>query len=173
MKPPQAAVTAKPEIGAIYSYTDASGELAFEVVYYVFPLIGGGYLTDTRGKRRTIVRQRRPSGEPGSWVWGLDAGEFMRTDPGKNWFPFDAAKFEQYPATRERKFFDTAAPIIPYQLRELRKAIADTARSSSAKMRMRLTSFAARGFVRPAVPTAQRTGERSMRGSCRAPIMSC
>src|SRR5262249_17562266 len=68
---------------------------------------------------------RRPSGESdGSWLWNsLDAGEFMREAQGKNWFGFDAATFEQYPATRERKRF-RAAPSILYRLRALNKAVA-------------------------------------------------
>ena len=47
---------------------------------------GGGYVTDARGKRMKTFRQRRPSGEPDqSWLWGLEAGEFMRPAPGENW----------------------------------------------------------------------------------------
>src|SRR6516225_2490921 len=75
----------QPEIEAIYSYAEASGQVAFEVISFVFPQIGGGYVTDARGKRRKEFRQRRPSGEGDqSWLWGLDAGEFMRRAPGKN-----------------------------------------------------------------------------------------
>ena len=114
----------QPEIEAIYSYAEASGQVAFEVISFVFPQIGGGYVTDARGKRRKEFRQRRPSGEGDqSWLWGLDAGEFMRRAPGKNWIRFDPAKFEQYPATRQRKIFNGAA-IILYQLLELIAAVA-------------------------------------------------
>jgi len=115
------ALAADAEIGATYSYVDASGQVVFEVLCFVFPLIGGGYLTDAHGKRKEMFCCRRKADQ--SWLLSLDAGEFMRSAPGKNWFPFDAAKFEQYPATRQRKFFD-AAPAIPYQLPDLRKAIA-------------------------------------------------
>jgi hypothetical protein len=55
------------ELEAIYLYRDASGNLAFEVVRFVFRLPGGGYVTDERGKRTKKIRQRRASGE-----WGLD-----------------------------------------------------------------------------------------------------
>src|SRR5262249_38976263 len=37
---------------------------------------------------------------------------------------FNATKFEQYPLTRQRKVFNTAAPVVPYQLPELLKAVA-------------------------------------------------
>src|SRR5262249_45408853 len=75
-------------------------------------------------KRAKTFSQRRPSGEPdGSWLWGLDAGEYMRQAPKKNWRHFNAAKFEQYPTTRQRKVFSNAAPVIPYRLLELLKAV--------------------------------------------------
>jgi Protein of unknown function (DUF3987) len=113
------------EVEATYSYHDACGQVAFEVVRFVFKQVGGDYVTDGRGKRTKTFRQRRPSGEPDeSWLWGLDVGEFMRPAPGRNWISFNATKFNQYPATRQRKFFNTAAPVIPYQLPDLLKAVA-------------------------------------------------
>src|SRR5262249_36167611 len=53
-----------------------------------------------------------------------EAGEFMRPAPGKNWARFDAAKYEQYPAGKERKVFNSAAPVIPFRLPELQAALA-------------------------------------------------
>ena len=112
------------EIEAIYPYADASGQTVFEVVRYVFPRIGGGYVTDARGKRMKTFRQRRPSGEPDrSWVWGLEVGEFMRSAPGRDWVRFDTVKYDQYPVGKERKIFNTAAPAVPYQLPDLLKAV--------------------------------------------------
>jgi hypothetical protein len=55
------------EVESVYTYHDAAGVIAFEVVRFVFKLPGGGYITDERGKRTKTIRQRRPSGE-----WGLD-----------------------------------------------------------------------------------------------------
>jgi hypothetical protein len=108
------------EVEAIYPYADASGQTAFEVVRFVFPQI-----TEARGKRMKTFRQRRPSREPDqSWLWGLEAGEFMRPALGKDWIGFNAVKFEQYPTTRQRKAFNSAAPVIPYQLPDLLKAVA-------------------------------------------------
>src|SRR5215831_5322075 len=96
----------------IHPYIDASGQVAFEVVHHVF------------SKSSKFVQHRRPSGEEDqSWVLSLDAGEFMHAAPGEDWHHFDAARFERYPATRERKVFN-AAPAILYRLRELREAIA-------------------------------------------------
>ena len=113
------------EVEATYPYCDTSGQVAFEVVRFVFKQIDGSYVTDARGKRKKTFRQRRPSGESDqSWLWGLDVGEFMRPAPGRDWISFNAAKFEQYPATRQRKFFNTAAPVVPYQLPDLLKAVA-------------------------------------------------
>ena len=83
------------------------------------------YATNAQGKRKKTFSQRRPSGESDqSWLWGLDVGEFMRPAPGKDWISFNATKFNQYPATRQRKFFNTAAPVVPYQLPDLLKAVA-------------------------------------------------
>ena len=107
------------EVEATYSYCDASGQVAFEVVRYVLKQ-GENYVTDAHGKRMKTFSQRRPSGESDqSWLWGLDAGEFMRPAPGKDWVSFNATKFNQYPTTRQRKVFNTAAPVVPYQLPDL------------------------------------------------------
>jgi hypothetical protein len=106
-----------------YPYRDASGQVAFEVMRFVLKQ-GENYVVGKYGKRIRTSLQRRPSGEPDqSWLWGLGAGEFMRRAPGKDWGKFDATEFEQYPATRQRKIF-TAAPVIPYQLPDLLKAVA-------------------------------------------------
>src|SRR5262249_48170261 len=97
----------------VHPYADASGQVAFEVVRRIY------------GKHCELVQHRRPSGEgDGSWLLNLDMGEFMRPAPGENWVYFNPISFEQYPATRQRKFFK-AAPAIPYHLPELRKAVAD------------------------------------------------
>ena len=101
-------------VEATYPYCDTSGQVAFEVVRFVFKRVDGSYVTDARGKRKKTFSQRRPSGESDqSWLWGLDVGEFMRRAPGGNWTRFNATKFEQYPLTRQRKFFNTAAPCRP------------------------------------------------------------
>ena len=113
------------EIEATYQYHDASGQVAFEVVRFVFKQVGGDYVTDAHGKRMKTFFQRRPSGKSDqSWLWSLEAGEFMRRAPGENWARFNAAKYGQYPTTRQRKVFNTAAPVVPYQLPELLKAVA-------------------------------------------------
>jgi hypothetical protein len=85
-------------VEATYPYCDMSGQVAFEVVRFVFKRIDGSYVTDARGKRKKTFSQRRPSGESDqSWLWGLEAGEFMRPAPGGNWARFNTTKFEQYP----------------------------------------------------------------------------
>jgi hypothetical protein len=114
------------ELEAAYPYHDAAGQVAFEVVRYIHRQADGGYVVDERGKRKKSIYQRRPSGEPdGSFIWGLDAGEFMRPAPGSNWVKFKATKFEQYPInTRQQKSFPTPAPVVPYRLHDLIKAVA-------------------------------------------------
>src|SRR5262245_61490695 len=57
------------KLEATYSYHDASGQVAFEVVRFVFKQVGGGYATDTCGERKKTFSQRRPSGESDqSWL---------------------------------------------------------------------------------------------------------
>jgi hypothetical protein len=113
------------EVQARYPYHDASGQVAFEVVRYVFRQNDGTYVTDGRGKRLKAFGQRRPSGEPDKkWLWGLDAGDFMRRGPGKDWFRFNAVRYDQFPTGKERKVFNTAVPSIPYGLPELLQALA-------------------------------------------------
>src|SRR5262245_16201514 len=112
------------EVEATYSYCEASGQSVFEVVRYALKQ-GENYVTNAQGKRHKTFSQRRPSGESDqSWLWGLHVGEFMRPAPGKDWISFNATKFNQYPATRQRKSFNTAAPVVPYQLSDLLKAVA-------------------------------------------------
>ena len=111
---------------ATYSYRDAEGRLAFEVVRSVFRLPDGSYATGADGKRVKKFAQRRPSGEPdGTWIWGLGHGEFMRPGPGRDWVASNPTKYQQYPeGTREKKLFETAALVVPYGLPELLKALA-------------------------------------------------
>jgi hypothetical protein len=47
----------------------------------------------------------------------------MREGPGNHWYPFNAAQWEQWSVTRQQKYFPPA-PIIPYRLPEIEKAIA-------------------------------------------------
>ena len=50
------------EVEATYSYCDASGQVAFEVVRFALKQ-GENYVTDAQGKRIKTFSQRRPSGE--------------------------------------------------------------------------------------------------------------
>src|SRR5262245_25344192 len=99
-------------VEATFSYTDAAGQLVFQIVRCVFP-----------PDPRAISYQCRPSGEPDRWLWDLEAGEFMRPSPDEDWVRFDATEFKLFPASKERKIFN-GAPIIPYQLPDLLKAVA-------------------------------------------------
>ena len=170
----ETARTIEQEVEATYSYHDASSQVAFEVVRFVFKQVGGGYVTDARGKRTKTFRQRRPSGESDqSWLWGLEAGEFMRRAPGKNWARFDAAKYEQYPAGKERKVFNTAAPVIPFRLPELLAALAGGQTICIAEGEKKVDRIRGLGFPRPAAPGARRSGGPSTPHSCKAPTLCC
>ena len=111
---------------ATYPYHDASGQVAFEVVRFVFKQVGGGYVTDARGKRKKTFRQRRPSGRIRPELAVGSRGRRIHAPGARRRIgsSFNAAKFEQYPATRQRKVFNTAAPVVPYQLPDLLKAVA-------------------------------------------------
>jgi hypothetical protein len=121
----------KPEAGqhyqrereATYSYHDASGQVAFEAVRFVLKQVGGGYVNDERGKRMKTFSQRERPTEAGCGA--STPVSSCGSAPGKDWISFNATKFDQYPAaTRQRKVFNIAAPVVPYQLPELLKAVA-------------------------------------------------
>jgi hypothetical protein len=98
-----------------HSYHDESGQLAFVVLRLV--------IIDAQGKH-TKTFYLRPSGEPNIWIYGLNAGLFMRSAPGQYWRSFDAAKFECYPpVTRQQQVF-AAAPAVLYRQAELLQAVA-------------------------------------------------
>lgn len=68
----------KRQIVATYDYTDGQGSILYQVVRY-----------EPKG-----FSQRRPHpSEKDRWVWGLDAGEYMRKGPGADWFRYDADRF--------------------------------------------------------------------------------
>lgn len=72
------ATAAKPperDITMTYDYTDAQGELLYQVVRQE-------WFAD--GKRKKTFLQRRPDGD-GHWIWGLSAGEFVRARSG-DWY---------------------------------------------------------------------------------------
>src|SRR5690606_6752865 len=78
-------------------YTDADGNLRYEVCRIQWKLPVGSLKLSRKGKPDKSFRQRRPSGRgDGSKVWGLGAGEYMREAPGRDWKPFDAAVFAEW-----------------------------------------------------------------------------
>jgi hypothetical protein len=133
----------------IFPYRVPAGRVAFEVLRYAALNADGGYATDARGKRLKYINQRRPSGDPdGCYIWGLGAGAFMRPAPGRDWIEFDGARFEQYPATtRESHEFKVAAPVIPYRLPELIKAVAAGQTICIAEGELKCDVIACFGFV--------------------------
>lgn len=97
----------KREIVKTYDYTDYSGSLLYQVVRF-----------EPKG-----FGQRRPSGLPDkSWVWGLDAGEFMRKGPGSDWIRLNEKNFTEW-KFKERKEFGDAVPHSLYRTVELRESL--------------------------------------------------
>jgi hypothetical protein len=72
----------------------------------------------------------------------------MRPAPGRDWIEFDGTTFDQYPATtRESHEFKVAAPIIPYRLPELIKAVAAGQTICIAEAELKCDVIACFGFV--------------------------
>lgn len=107
--PVSARPRSKRTISATYDYTDAQGHLIYQVVRY-----------EPKG-----FAQRRPYREEEStWVWALDAGEFMRKGPNTDWWRFDKKRFEDWHLT-ERAKIEGGVEHGLYMLPELLEAIAD------------------------------------------------
>ena len=160
---------------ATYSYHDASGQVAFEVVRFVFKQPGGGYVTDARGKRMKTFRQRRPSGESDqSWLWGLEAGEYHAPGAGEELgLVSTPPSLISTPPRGERKVFNTAAPVVPYQLPDLLKAVAAGQTICIAEGEKKVDLIRGLGFPQLAAPGARRSGDRSTPHSCRVPMLCC
>jgi hypothetical protein len=161
------------EIEATYPYLNAAGQLTFEVVRFILKQPGGGYVTDARGKRVKTFCQRMPSGEPGIWRWGLEAGEYMRRAPGKDWKRFNATKFESYPASRERKTFSTSAPVIPFGLPELVTAIAAGQPICLLEGRKKSSVFVRSALPPHATPEAPKNGGPNLPRFFMARMLCC
>ena len=92
-------------------------------------------------------RQRRPCpDEPGIWIWGLNAGEYMRSGPGRDWITFDEKRFAAWPPTKETKNFG-AVRRVPYRLPEVLEAIAQGHEVYIVEGEKDCTNLAALGFT--------------------------
>lgn len=86
----------------VYDYPDADGGLIYQVCRFQFQLPNGAPEKDDRGRIKKTFAQRRPyAGEPGRFVWGLGAGEYMRKGPSADWYAFNEQSFERW-GYRER-----------------------------------------------------------------------
>ena len=116
---------------AIYQYVDEAGTLLFEVVRF----------------EPKQFRQRRPCpDEPGIWIWGLNAGEYMRSGPGRDWITFDEKRFAAWPPTKETKNFG-AVRRVPYRFPEVLEAIAQGHEVYIVEGEKDCTNLAALGFT--------------------------
>jgi hypothetical protein len=110
------------QITRTYDYTDASGYLSYQVCRVEW---------ENEGKKHKSFLQRRPSGEPGIFIWGLDTHDrgkaepltFMRKALGKDWSRFDRKKFEDW-NYQEKRTFDEL-PNIEHSLYRLPELIAE------------------------------------------------
>lgn len=106
-------LTTPQQLVASYDYTDAAGSLIYQVQRWEWL---------DNGKRKKTFTQRRPyDGEPGVWINGLSAGDYMRRGPGEDWSKFDEEKARRF-NLRERTTF-SGTPHGLYRIIELREAI--------------------------------------------------
>lgn len=112
------------EIEATYDYVSETGDLLYQVVRWVFTDADGRpVMTKDGQKRKKTFTQRRPSGEPGIWINGLEADTYMRK-AGGNWSRFDADKFRAWGCTEKHAFAAAPEPVI-YRLPDVIEALAD------------------------------------------------
>jgi putative DNA primase/helicase len=95
-------------IAAKYDYATADGKLAHQTL---------------RIEPKSF-RQRRPAPENGLWIWGLNAGEYMRMGSAKDWLPFKESRSADWPEGKERSTFG-AADLVLYRLPAVAKAVQD------------------------------------------------
>jgi hypothetical protein len=114
------------EPAAIYDYVDAGGKLQFQVLRYLFHKVSdGSRALDANGKPKKTFVQRRPDPDfPEVWVWGLNAGDYLRRGPGSDWFVYTDEKWGKLSATRERKTIAAGVEPLPYRLPEVLEALA-------------------------------------------------
>ena len=92
-------------IVAHYNYTDEAGALLFQVV---------------RFEPKYFVQRRADPGEPGVWIWGLQAGTYTRRRRGKDWY-LRKKGGESFGEDRE---FPASPEAAPYHLTDLQEALA-------------------------------------------------
>lgn len=112
------------DVEATYDYVGETGELLYQVVRWVFADADGRpVMTKDGQKRKKTFTQRRPSGEQGIWINGLEADTYMRK-AGGNWSRFDEEKFKVWGCTEKRDFPAAPDPVI-YRLPDVIEALAD------------------------------------------------
>jgi AAA domain len=113
-----------------YDYVTADGKLAHQ----------------TLRLEPKSFRQRRPAPENGLWIWGLNAGEYMRMGPAKDWLPFKESRFADWPEGKERSTFG-AADLVLYRLPAVAKAVHDDTTIFLCEGEKDADSIAGLGFV--------------------------
>lgn len=112
------------EIVASYDYTDADGNLVFQVVRMQYKQPDGAWRLNKHGKiDKTFAQRRRFTEEKDVWINGLLDGEYMRKGPGQNWTRYDSKTFEKW-GMKERREFDGIEQLPLYRWPEVAEAIA-------------------------------------------------
>lgn len=89
----------KRSITKTYDYTDRQGNLLYQVCRMEW---------EENGKRKKTFIQRRPSPDgDGSWIWGLSAGEFLRSRSG-DWYQATKERIEKWQGAQRRTFREGA-----------------------------------------------------------------
>ena len=109
------------ELEASYVYHDAAGRVAFEVLRFIYPIAGGGYVVDADGKRKKGFMQRRPSGEPDEQhALGAQRRRVYAQGSRRCLGHLQARSLRCRPDRQgAQEIFPTSAPIVPYRLPEL------------------------------------------------------
>jgi hypothetical protein len=126
--------------------TEAKRQTGKIVANYDYITADGKLVHQTLRLEPKSFRQRRPAPECGLWIWGLNAGEYMRMGPAKDWLPFKEARFSEFPIERERRTFG-AANLVLYRLPHVTKALANGATIFVCEGEKDADNIAALGFV--------------------------
>jgi hypothetical protein len=88
------------EISKTYDYTDTQGSLIYQVCRME-------WTDDGKHKKTFLQRRPAPAAAGGGWIWGLSAGEFLKSRDG-DWYKATDERLEQWRGAERRTFTDAA-----------------------------------------------------------------
>lgn len=83
------------EITRTYDYTDATGQLVYQVCRLEW---------EEAGRKTKTFMQRRPDGQ-GHWIWGLSSGDFLQARNG-DWYQATKDRVAKWKGAKRRTFPD-------------------------------------------------------------------